>query len=126
MDEKDTIVAINLPKIKKYLKKYPITGMVEREKWFQFNYRITGVNFNDDRWTWNKVIYVNIEVSDKYWILNPISGTSGWGHSKYYMYSSIRRNKYIRGYVKDEVSQFLNIFSLPYRIEIGTIKMVKY
>jgi hypothetical protein len=65
-------------------------------------------------------------VSDKYWILNPISGTSGWGHSKYYMYSSIRRNKYIRGYVKDEVSQFLNIFSLPYRIEIGTIKMVKH
>jgi hypothetical protein len=116
MDEKDTIVAI--------IKKYPVTGMVEREKWFQFNYRVTGVNFKDDRWTWNKVIYVNIEVSDKYWILNSMSGTSGWGHSKYYMYSSIRRNKYIRGYVKDEVSQFLNIFSLPYRVEIKTIKMV--
>ena len=37
MDEKDTIVAINLPKIKKYIKKYPVTGMVEREKFFQFN-----------------------------------------------------------------------------------------
>jgi hypothetical protein len=54
-----------------------------------------------------------------------MSGTSGWGRSKYYMYSSIRRNKYIRGYVKDEVKQFFDIFSLPYRVEIKTIKMVE-
>jgi hypothetical protein len=125
MDEKDTIVAINLSRIKKYIKKHPVTGMVEKEKLFQFKYRITGFNFKDDRWTWNKVIYVNIEVSDKYWILNSMSGTSGWGRSKYYIYSSIRRNKYIRGYVKNEVRQFFDIFSLPYRVEIKTIKMVE-
>jgi hypothetical protein len=122
MEGQDKIVEINLPRIKKYIKKYPVTGMVEREEWFQFHYRVTGVKFNDNRWTWNKVIYVNIEVSDKYWILNSMSGTSGWRHSKYYM-SSVRRNKYIRTFVKDEVKQFFDLFSLPYRVEIGTIKM---
>jgi hypothetical protein len=123
MEGQDKIVEINLPRIKKYIKKYPVTGMVEKEKWFQFHYRVTGVRFNDDRWNWNKVIYVNIEVSDKYWILNSMSGTSGWAFSKYYMYSSVRRNKYIRTFVKDDVSPFFNLFSLPYRVEIGTIKI---
>jgi hypothetical protein len=126
MDEKDNIVSINLPRIKKYIKRFPVTGMVEREEWFQFYYRVTGVKFNDDRWTWNKVIYVNIEVSDKYWISNSMSGTFGWGYPKYYMWSSVRRNQYIRTYVKDEVKQFFDIFSLPYRVEIKTIKMVKH
>ena len=125
MEGQDNIVTINLPRIKKYIKKYPVTGMVEREQWFQFHYRVTGVKFNDDRWTWNKVIYVNIEVSDKYWISNSISGTSGWGHSQSYMWSSIRRNQYIRDYVKNDVNQYFNIFSFPYRVEIKTIKMVK-
>jgi hypothetical protein len=95
--------------------------MVEREKWFQFNYRVTGVKFNDDRWTWNKVIYVNVEVSDKYWM----SDRQEWRHIEGYMWSSKRRNQYIRSYVRDEVKQFLDIFSLPYRIEIKTIKMVE-
>jgi hypothetical protein len=120
MDEKDTIVAINLPKIKKYIRKYPVTGMVEREGWFQFYYRIIGVGFNDDKWSWNKTINVNIEVSDKYW-----SSTQQWRPKEGYMWSSKRRNQYIRDYVRDEVKQFLDIFSLPYRIEIKTIKMVE-
>ena len=111
--------------IKKCLKKLPVKGMVEREEWFQFKYRVTGIKFNDDKYSWNKVLYVNIEVSDKYWLLNGMSGTSGWGYSKYYMWSSRRRNKYIREYLKDEVKQFFDIFSLPYRVEIKTIKMVE-
>jgi hypothetical protein len=111
--------------IKKCLKKLPVKGMVEREEWFQFKYRVTGIKFNDDAYSWNKVLYVNIEVSDKYWrILNPISGTSGWGDSQYYMWSSIRRNQYIRDYVKDDVQPFFDVFSLPYQIQIGTIKMI--
>jgi hypothetical protein len=124
MEENDNIVWINLPRIKKYIKKHPVTGIVEQEKWFQFHYRVTGVRFNDNCYSWNKVIYVNIEVSDKYWkILNPMSGTSGWGYSQYYMWSSKKRNQYIRDYVKEDVKQFFNIFSFPYRIEIKTIKM---
>lgn len=120
MEKLDNIVWINLPKIKKYIKKHPVTGMVEREKWFQFHYRVTGVKFNDDNYSWNKFIYVNIEVSDKYW-----TSQEEWRHIKGFMWSSKRRNQYIRGYVKEEVSQFFNIFSFPYRVEIGTIKMVE-
>ena len=123
--EEDKILWINLPRIKKYIKKHPVTGIIEREKWFQFHYRITGIRFNDNKWSWNRVLYVNIEVSDKYWMSNSMSGTFGWGYSKYYMWSSVRRNQYIRTYVKDEVKQFFDIFSLPYRVEIKTIKMVK-
>ena len=119
MEGQDKIVEIHLPRIKKYIKRFPVTGMVEKEKWLQFHYRVTGVRFNDDRWSWNKVIYVNIEVSDKYWL----QSTQEWRHVKYYMYSSVRRNKYIRTFIKDDVTSFFNLFSLPYRIEIGTIKM---
>jgi len=107
--------------IKKYVKKYPVTGMVEREQWFQFNYRVTGVKFNDDRWYWNRALYVNVEVSDKYWL----QSTQEWSYVKYYMWSSRRRNQHIRALVKDEVKQFFDIFSFPYRVVIKTIKMVK-
>jgi hypothetical protein len=41
------------------------------------------------------------------------------------MWSSRRRNQYIRAFVKDEVKQFFDIFSFPYRVEIKTIKMVE-
>ena len=120
MEKLDDIVWINLPKIKKYIKKHPVTGMVELEKWFQFHYRVTGVRFNDDNYSWNKFIYVNIEVSDKYW-----TSQEEWRHVKGFMWSSIRRNKHIRNYVKHDVKQFFDIFSFPYRVEIGTIKMVE-
>lgn len=111
--------------IKKYMKKHPITGMVEQPHWFQFHYKVKGVRFKNDCYSWNRVLYVNIEVSDKYWrILNPISGTSGWGDSQYYMWSSIRRNQYIRDYVKKDVEKSIGLFTIPIRVEIGKIKMV--
>ena len=114
-----------IPHIKKYIKKHPVTGVIEREQWFQFKYRVTGVKFNDDRWTWNKVIYVNIEVSDKYWISNSMSGTSGWAYSKYYMWSSRRRNEYIRNYMIEEIQQVIELFSVDSKVKIGTIKIVQ-
>lgn len=111
--------------IKKYIKKYPITGVVERENWFQFKYRVTGVTFLDDRYSWNRRVKINVEVSDKYWILNSTSGTSGWAYSKYYMWSARRRNQYIRTYVREEIKQVIELFSVDARIEIGTIKVVQ-
>jgi hypothetical protein len=122
MEVTDNIVAINLPKIKKYIRKHPVTGMVEREEWFQFNYRVTGVKYEESKWSWNRVLYVNVEVSDKYWIFNSNLKKSEWRYRKY-MWSSVRRNQYIRGYVRDEVKQFFDIFSIPCRVEIKTIKM---
>jgi len=106
--------------IKKCLKKLPVKGMVERELWFQFKYRVTGIKFNDDRWTWNKCLKINVEVSDKYW-----TSAQEWSYVKYYMWSSRRRNQYIRTYVKDDVKQFFDVFSFPYRVEIGTIKIIE-
>ena len=105
--------------IKKCLKKLPVKGMVERNEWFQFKYRVTGIRFKDDRYSWNRVVYVNIEVSDKYW-----STTQGWVTHKNYFWLSRQRNKYIRSFVKDDVQPFFDIFSLPYNIQIGTIKMI--
>lgn len=107
--------------IKKYIKKLPVKGMVEREEWFQFKYRVTGIKFNDDKYSWNKVLYVNIEVSDKYWS----SGTKKWGVCKNYFWSSRIRNQYIRRFIKDDVQPFFDIFSLPHNIQIGTIKMIE-
>jgi hypothetical protein len=105
--------------IKKCLKKLPVTGMVEREEWFQFKYRVTGIKFNDDKYAWNRVLYVNVEVSDKYW-----SRIQGWITHKNYFWSARRRNQYIRSFVKDDVQPFFDVFSLSYQIQIGTIKMI--
>jgi hypothetical protein len=107
--------------IKKCLKKLPVKGMVEREEWFQFKYRVTGIKFNDDTYSWNKFLYVNVEVSDKYWS----TGTKKWGVYKNYFWSGKRRNQYIRSFVKDDVQPFFDVFSLPYKIKIGTIKMIE-
>ena len=106
--------------IKKCLKKLPVTGMVEREQWFQFKYRVTGIKFNDDSYSWNKCLKINVEVSEKYW-----TSAQEWRHVKHFMWSSRRRNQYIRTYVKDDVKQFFDVFSFPYRVEIGTIKMIE-
>jgi uncharacterized membrane protein YhdT len=125
MDDEQIYVSKVIPYIKKYIKKHPITGMVEMPQWFQFHYKVKGVRFKNNCYSWNRVLYVNIEVSDKYWrILNPILGISGWGHSQYYMWSSRRRNQYIRDYVKKDVEKSIGLFTIPIRVEIGTIKMV--
>jgi len=107
--------------IKKCLKKLPVTGMVEREHWFQFKYRVTGIKFNDDSYNWNKSLKINIEVSDKYWLTT----TKKWTVNKNYFWSPRRRNQYIRSYIKDDVQPFFDVFSLPYKIKIGTIKMIE-
>jgi hypothetical protein len=125
MDDEQIYVSKVIPYIKKYIKKHPITGMVEMPQWFQFHYKVKGVRLKNNCYSWNRVLYVNIEVSDKYWrILNPILGISGWGHSQYYMWSSRRRNQYIRDYVKKDVEKSIGLFTIPIRVEIGTIKMV--
>jgi hypothetical protein len=120
MDNKDQIYVANIiPHIKKYLKKHPITGMVERDEWFQFNYKAKGVKFKDDYFAWNRILYVNLEVSDKYWTQD-----KEWRYIKDYWWSPRRRNQYIRTYVKEDIQKSFTLFSIPARIEIGTIKMV--
>lgn len=125
MDDNQIYTLKVIPHIKKYIKKHPVTGVIEREQWFQFKYRVTGVTFKDDYYSWNRYLKINVEVSDKYWILNSTSGTSGWAYSKYYMWSSKRRNEYIRNYMIEEIQQVIELFSLDFRVKIGTIKIVQ-
>jgi len=114
-----------VPHINKYIKKHKVTGVIERENWFQFKYRVTGVTFKDNDYSWNKAINVNLEVSDKYWILKPNSSSHGWSYSKHYMWSARRRNQYIRTYIREEVKPIIELFSVNCNINIGTIKIVQ-
>lgn len=125
MDDNQIHTLKVIPHIKKYLKKHPVTGVIEREQWFQFKYRVTGVTFKDDYYSWNRCLKINVEVSDKYWILNSTSGISGWAYSKYYMWSSRRRNEYIRSYMTEEIQQVIELFSVDSKVKIGTIKIVQ-
>jgi hypothetical protein len=112
-----------IPHIKKYIKKHSVTGMVEREGWFQFKFKITGVTYKDDYYSWNRAVNINVEVSDKYWDFNHVSETYEWTNKKYY-WSARRRNQYIRTYIREEVKQIIELFSVNCNINIGTIKMV--
>jgi hypothetical protein len=54
MDEEQIYATKIIPYIKKYNKKHPVKGMVERTEWFQFHYKVTGVTYKDDYYSWNK------------------------------------------------------------------------
>jgi hypothetical protein len=123
MDEKQIYVTKIIPYIKKYIKKHPVKGMVERAEWFQFHYKVIGVTYKDDYYSWDRVININIQVSDKYWMLNTNTAKYEWRYCGY-MWSARRRNQYIRGYVKDDIEHFINLFSIPIKVEIGSIKVV--
>jgi len=123
MDDNQIYIHKVIPHIKKYVKKNSVTGMVEREGWFQFKYRVTGVTYKDDRYSWNRTFNINIEVSDKYWDFNHVSETYEWTNKKYY-WSARRRNQYIRTHIREEVKQIIELFSVNCNINIGTIKMV--
>jgi len=112
-----------IPHIKKYIKKHPVTGMVEREGWFQFKYRVTGVTYKDDYYSWNRTFNINIEVSDKYWSYSSVSRTYEWLNTEYY-WSARRRNQYIRTHIIGEVKEIIELFSVNCTINIGKIKMV--
>lgn len=123
MDDNQIYIHKVIPHIKKYIKKNSVTGMVEREGWFQFKYRVTGVTYKEDDYSWKRRFYVNIEVSDKYWSYRSVSGTYEWLNTGYY-WSARRRNQYIRTYVGENLKTTIDLFSICTRIEIGKIKMV--
>ena len=124
MDDNQIYTLKVIPHIKKYIKKNSVTGMVEREGWFQFKYRVTGVTYKDNDYSWNRAVNINIEVSDKYWDFNRVSETYEWTNKKYY-WSARRRNQYIRSYITEDVKKLIDLFSIPVRIYIGTIKMIE-
>jgi hypothetical protein len=123
MDDNQIYIHKVIPHIKKYIKKNSLTGMVEREGWFQFKYKVTGVTYKDDDYSWNRTFNINIEVSDKYWSYSSVSRTYEWLNTEYY-WSARRRNQYIRTHIIGEVKEIIELFSVNCTINIGKIKMV--
>lgn len=123
MDKEQIYATKIIPYIKKYIKKHPVKGMVEKTEWFQFHYKVIGVTYKNDNYSWNRGVNINIQVSDKYWMLNTNTRKYEWRYCSY-MWSARRRNEYIRTYVREDIEHFINLFSIPGRIEIGSIKMV--
>ena len=112
-----------IPHIKKYMKKHPMTGVIQRKDWYRFEYRITSVKFIDDYYEWNRHIEVNISISERYGNRVELC----WEQCKnvyYHWSSSRRRNQYIRNDVQMDIKTHLDMFSLPYRVFIKTIKVV--
>ena len=112
-----------IPHIKKYIKKHPMTGVIQRQDWFRFEYKITSVKFIDDYYEWNRRIEVNISVSDKYWNKQELCWEQC--NNVFYQWSNARRrNQYIRNDGEREIKGHIDMFSFPYRVVIKTIKIV--
>ena len=112
-----------IPHIKKYIKKHPMTGVIQRQDWFRFEYKITSVKFIDDYYEWNRRIEVNISVIDKYWNKQELCWEQC--NNVFYQWSNARRrNQYIRNDGEREIKGHLDMFSFPYRVVIKTIKIV--
>ena len=112
-----------IPHIKKYIQKHPMTGVIQRQDWFRFEYKITSVKFIDDYYEWNRRIEVNISVSDKYWNKQELCWEQC--NNVFYQWSNARRrNQYIRNDGEREIKGHLDMFSFPYRVVIKTIKIV--
>ena len=112
-----------IPHIKKYMKKHPMTGVIQRKDWYRFEYRITSVKFIDDYYEWNRHVEVNISISERYW--NKVELCWEQCNNVYYHWSSARRrNLYIRNDGERSFKSHFDMFSFPYRIVIKTIKVV--
>ena len=100
-----------------------MTGVIQRQDWFRFEYKITSVKFIDDYYEWNRRIEVNISVSDKYWNKQELCWEQC--NNVFYQWSNARRrNQYIRNDGEREIKGHLDMFSFPYRVVIKTIKIV--
>lgn len=124
MDDNQIHTLKVIPHIKKYIKKHPMTGVVQRPNWFRFEYKITSVKFIDDYFEWNRRLEVNISVIDKYWNHEELCWEQ-CNNIHYHWSSARRRNQYIRNDGERHIKQHLDLFTLPYRLRIKTIKIVQ-
>ena len=123
MEEKRIYTLKVIPHIKKYLKKHPMTGVIQRKDWYRFEYRITSVKFIDDYYEWDRSLEVNISISERYWNKEELC----WEKCEnvfYHWSSARRRNQYIRNDGERDIKGHFDMFSFPYQIVIKTIKVV--
>ena len=125
MEEQDYKHALSvIPHIKKYIKKNRFAGFAQSDNCYQFNYRLKGVRFVNDRYSWNRYLYINLEVSEKYWQYNTKTYTYDWSKEKRSFFSVRRRNQSLRYYAIREAKQLCALFTFPYCVKIGTITVV--
>ena len=122
--EYDQVIKV-IPHIKKYLKKNSWTGLLENENSYQFNYRFVSVKFVNDLYSWNRCLFINLEVSEKYWNYDTNTYSYGWTKTKWAFFTARRRNQIIRNYVYADAKSMCNLFSFPYYVKIGSIKIVE-
>ena len=123
-DIDDNSYAIKIiPLMRKFIKKHPWSGELEAERWFKYDYKIVGMTFNTDYYEPRLLIHIeisNFRICRRYMETNVIK----WEKSKFAIWSAIKRNEYVRSWGLSEIRLFTNLFSFPYRIEIGKIKLI--
>jgi len=124
-DIDDNSYAIKIiPLMRKFIKKHPWSGELEAERWFKYDYKIVGMTFNTN--CYEPKLLIHIEISNfRICRYDRKTDTKKWKKYRFAIWSAIKRNEYIRSWGLSEIKLFTNLFSYPYRIEIGKIKLVR-
>lgn len=124
-DIDDNSYAIKIiPLMRKFIKKHPWSGELEAERWFKYDYKIVGMTFNTN--CYEPKLLIHIEISNfRICRYDRKTDTKKWEKYRFAIWSAIKRNEYIRSWGLSEIKLFTNLFSYPYRIEIGKIKLVR-
>ena len=113
-----------IPLMRKFIKKHPWSGeLVAEEGMFKYDYKIVGMTFNTNYYEPELLIHIeisNFRICRRYMETNVIK----WEKYKFAIWSAIKRNEYVRSWGLSEIKLFTNLFSFPYRIGIGKIKLI--
>lgn len=122
MDDNDYSTKI-IPLMKKFIKKHPWSGELEADRWFRYDYKIVGMTLNTDYF--EPRLLIHIEISNfRVLRVNRATNTENWENPKFDIWSAKKRNEYIRSWGLKEMYVFVKLFSFPYKIGIGKIKLI--
>ena len=123
MDDNDYSTKI-IPLMKKFIKKHPWSGELEADRWFRYDYKIVGMTLNTDYF--EPRLLIHIEISNfRVLRVNRATNTENWENPKFDIWSAKKRNEYVRSWGLKEMYVFVKLFSFPYKIGIGKIKLVE-
>ena len=113
-----------IPLMKKFIKKHPWSGVIEADRWFRYDYKIAGMTLNQDYFEPRLLIHIeinNFRICRHYQETDVIK----WEKPKFHFWSAKKRNEYVRSWGLREMYLFVKLFSFPYQIGIGKIKLVE-
>ena len=113
-----------IPLMKKFIKKHPWSGVIEADRWFRYDYKIVGMTLNQDYFEPKLLIHIEINNFRTHYH-NKLDDTLEWRKHKFHFWSAIKRNEYVRTWGLREMYLFVKLFSFPYQIGIGKIKLVE-